>query len=351
MLIVLAFAAIVFLVLGVSFVLRDSTDTPDPATVTSREEVERLEKNLSTSLQEEGQLRQRLDALVLELDRAKAGLAEAKEQSQEAETLKKKLQEYEDRVRELAQSLEYLRQKANQQAQEAVTVFDQLQVENEKLKGVAEQAKVAESQAAAMEQLQREKGTLEDKIKANSAQINVLETALNEARQQTQEGITAKQEADTLRTQNEGLKVDLSKVGDRIAALETEAERARAEKDSEVQKAQAAVEQLKSTLSAITQEKEKNDDEVRRLQQAVDQAREQMVRAQDETKAPADWEEERLALEKSIQDLKSLNERLLSRDKLLQNELTRSRAQAIGLEKVCQQFKKQLSQSQDAGNG
>ncbi|MDP2654769.1 MAG: hypothetical protein Q8Q08_12185 [Candidatus Omnitrophota bacterium] len=50
-------------------------------------------------------------------------------------------------------------------------------------------------------------------------------------------------------------------------------------------------------------------------------------------------------LEEEVRKLKEFNARLLEKEKMIQSELTKSRAQAMGLQKMCEQFKVQLEKT------
>ena len=56
------------------------------------------------------------------------------------------------------------------------------------------------------------------------------------------------------------------------------------------------------------------------------------------------------ALKSELAKIKELNDQIREKEKVLQLELTKARAQSVGLEKICEDFKEQIEIMSEAGN-
>jgi chromosome segregation ATPase len=191
------------------------------------------------------------------------------------------LEEYKHKVEALEEELRLISDKGVAQAQEAMNMIETLTKENEQLKG-------------------------EGSNKVNDFNIQFE---------------TLKQESNNLRQENGILQGQLDSAHVSLQNLQEEIVVIRREAGEEISKARAALEEFKN-------EKEKSAEDMQLFESLkVDNVN---LRQQME------------GLEIANQKLKELNATLIEQNQTLQYELTKNRAQASGLEKICENYRVQL---------
>lgn len=205
-------------------------------------------------------------------------------------------EEYKKKVEGLEEELRAISEKGVAQAQEAMDMVDRLTKENEALK--------AENQAAKQQPVSNEE----------------LAAAQRQAGQ-------LRQDNDLLQTQLESAQVKLRQLQDEGVAM-------RKHMEDELRNANETVEQFKREREVFLASRESSTQSTQSMAREVEE-----LRAQNAT-----LREEAAHLQQANQKLKELNAGLMEKAQMLQYELVKNRAQASGLEKICENYKMQLAQ-------
>jgi chromosome segregation ATPase len=135
-----------------------------------------------------------------------------------------------------------------------------------------------------------------------------------------------------LETENQTLIAQLRKGEQNIAALQENLRLVEKENEQKLNEANAIINSLNTKEAQRVQSQGTLNEQLSESKETIEtlqQEREQMVHAK------AD-------LETELKKIKDFNARLLEKEKMLQYELTKNRAQALGLERICEDFKIQI---------
>ena len=114
------------------------------------------------------------------------------------------------------------------------------------------------------------------------------------------------------------------------------------------------LEAMGGTIEGLKNENKSLVERQRNLEQGIPAQKESMTvkhlladmqRLESNSAGQESWSQEKKQLEQHLRQLKDFNTNLLEKEKMIQMELTKSRTQAKGLEKICEEFKRQLEKS------
>lgn len=374
MIVIFSLAGIVFLVFGISFIYRGYRTTPDASQVVPKKEFQKLESRLQSSAENETNLKKQLDTLAVDLEQTRGKLEDLEKTKEMVEALRRTEQQYTNKIHELEQSLSYLSGKADTQASEALSVIEQLTMENEQLKLRVEQQKEAVS-AEDYEAVQNKNKALEDQIARHSQNIQDLQQKLDERQQKAQEELLdAQNRISILSNENLELKSGLEALRGKIEEVCAVSDEALQKNRGELQKAEDLIARLREenqilkeqtipagetgqaeglqrqldealrtnrllneTVASLKEQIQANEKTIGRLE--TENSRLQEAAGAVVREAPAgmreEWGQKRSQLENQVKILREFNNHLIEKERLLEFELSKSRAQAIGLEKLC----------------
>lgn len=232
-----------------------------------------------------------------------------KEAQQALERLTKENQQF---------SAQYAEQKTKneQLLQEMAMVRDALEVEKQSL----------------LEKLELHKTEKEEFV----AVISTLTQELKELKNKDEQIIN--ESLEKLNIENQDLKAEKQKYLEMIKGLQDDLELIKIKNEQRVQENESAIAQLKVKNTDLEKQiQSRNSEQLDRLQQelALFQKQSQQLKSDNEH------------LQNTFQQAKEYNERLLEKESILHYELTKSRAQVLGLEKICMDFKIQLEEMQN----
>jgi len=293
--------------------------------------------------------------MAVKLEETKGQLGEAQKSGQELEAMKTREQEDQAQLSKLEQNVGFVAGKADAQAQKAMEVINSLLAQKEELQGEVKKAenKIDPQDVA---QLNTENQQLKDRVDESLAKIRDLESALTKTQEQaekakTQEGQTVQE----LAGENKALKEGLVNISTRIGEVEAEFQKGQAGQEKTVAAATGYIEDL----AATKQEIDKLHNEIAALQsektgyeQKISELESSSLGSSSSGSAAAPAADtievlrEKEDLENGMRQLKDVNRHLMEKEKKLSFELGRSRAQALGLEKICQGLKNDLDLTQ-----
>ncbi len=297
MLIIVALSAagILLFVIGISFAFHGYRSIPNTGTMVARIDFETLKRNFNISKESEEKLRSELAATQAELTAVKENF----------QSTQKTIENTHRQLEKIKADSEDLISRRAAEIQEFKAQIDGLEAENHILKKEGEdeknKARAAESELASI----REAAAIQAK-----GAIDLIESLKKEI--ETLKNNTAG--AETFKTQLDTVKSQLGQC--------------QAENKSLNEKVEQDGVRIKQLLDATTMLKGDYERQIDELVKTIENFRS---------------ENEALKTNK-IQDgesarLKELNEQLVQREKDAQYELAKSRAQAIGLGKICEDFK------------
>ena len=381
---ILTVAAVTFFLIGVTVIFSTYKNIPNMKRFVPIQEFEKATGNFDLAKKEIGTLRVQLDALTKELTQAKENLEQAKKAEQLVVTLKSQEEGYKARVQQLEQEVSLVNEKAEKQAQESLTLVNNLKTEIETLKKDENKQKELNQ---SLEQLKTENETLKKTIEESLAKIKQLEEAVAGAKTQAQgetidpeslakfkqteeEFLNFKKKAETqaeeaaqaiknLLEENEKLKAAAQQNATQLTKTVAEVEQFTKEKQSLQTQLSVALEkpppQKEVAREPQSNENQKQAQELRLLSEELRTQLETMRRTVEDLRsenrtllesakagmgaASPTWLEEKLRLEEEFEKLKEYNSFLIEKDKLMQKELTKTRAQAMGLEKILEDMK------------
>ncbi|HSA31689.1 MAG TPA: hypothetical protein P5160_07820 [Candidatus Omnitrophota bacterium] len=389
--ITLSLLGIVSFVIGVSFVLKATVSAPDMEKVVSKKEYEQAQQELRRILDEEQGLKQQLDLMAVELEDSRQKIASGEEVSRQVDALRSRDQEYQTAITQLKRQLEFLSRKADDQARQAIAAIQTLDSQRKSLKEELDHLDQT-MPPEHIEALQKERAVLQQQIQANQEKISHLEKELSDVKERS--GAELAQmvaEAERLRSENSAFQEGIQRMTEKIARVKTEVEDIRDQKERELLEARAMIERLqqeKGQESAASQlqgaadlerlEHEVQllrDDSERRLKDAhgyiqslKDQIgvlnneiavnrtrREELERDLEISRRGLDrsmvehaaenangLQESNSDLQRQLNELKLLNQFLKEKEGLLSEELLKSQTQAMGLQKICEEFQREL---------
>ena len=247
------------------------------------------------------------------------------------------------KIAELEAQLKLISDKAVRQAEESVKVIEALLKENEEIKAkqVMSSMDLSGDVSRSIVELKERNSILENQLDLSSAKISQLETQLVIIKKEMgQQLIEANAAIARLKAESEAE----DRIGrESLLKEKTELEEWR-EKTSR---------QLRDMEDTVAQAKEENlllKDAKKLLEAKIavfeDDAKRELGQAKEIVSTLTEQKEEQASriveLEQNLDKLKELNSTLIDKAKILQYELNRHRAQASGLERVCQNFKTQM---------
>ncbi len=289
MMILLIGIGVILFVVGVWFLYRGYLSTPNANQIVALTEYSKLETELVLSKEVEKKLRQDLDTLRGELSAVKdvAGRqASLRQTEDDTLTLRR---DYEQRLAQsmaMVDSLKFSQDSLRDQLREAVNKVHTLEENIDNLQ---------REQQRPIEQLTAEKKSLQTQVEESLAQIHRLETDLRNALREGEERLSE------VNSENERLK------------LSAQSLKAQAEEKA------ARVQQLEGDVTATID--------------ALRQDREGLLEGKAE-------------FEQSLRKFKEVNAQLMEKEKHIQYELAKSRAQSMGMEKICMDLKIQFDKLQ-----
>ena len=199
------------------------------------------------------------------------------------------------------------------------------------LKEMGEQVHLLQQQLAAFQQAETDWKRRIEELRFQSSEDKKLTEELRDKIS----GIENTGE-ERLRQLQEEKKTILSQLESKNTAVESfkvDLQQAKAQSLLDIGEANKKIDMLQKQLERL--QAQKNEESDLRLQSALANF-EQIRKERDE------WIKERSVCEASINRLKQFNDQLTEQEKILHYELTKSQAQIIGLEKVCEDFKGQI---------
>lgn len=283
--------------------------------LSSEQEITNLNEKL---FQQAKEARQRIDQLILDNQR----LTEALERELNSKSVASALVQENNEISEMGEMLAVTRN-----AQEELTKENQrLQKILEEERGKSEENRVAA--VAAQSQLDQNQKQADDRIKALEQELmNVLEEKKIASKQQ--------EVLNRLNIENQNLVAQLKIQSESILHFKEMAATLKFDYEGRLKEAHQIIEQLKSQDQSWRLKQEKQESEqINQLTAIIDQ-----LKKEKEQSNPSN-----LTLDQDYQKIKELNAQLLEKEKILQYELTKSKAQALGLERICEDFKIQIDE-------
>lgn len=264
------------------------------------------------------------------------------------------LEEHQKKLRALEEEKNALEAKIVRQVGEEQQKIVQLNQENSRLeKNFEEQKAKLEQMEQALEAARRERDHLQ---KESQSQIKDLEDQLKEtadAEKSRLEMDRLQRELLTVREESQARQAQWEETIVRLKAETEELSRQRQEKEEALKEVKDRLELMQKTNNQRLNEAHHTIDLLRIQKEESDRLREETL-AKDlaqlsSTVESLTKEKENLlcakeGLEENLKKTQEFNSRLAEKEKMLQHELTKSRAQALGLEKICEEFKVQIEE-------
>ncbi len=366
---VLILIVVIAFLLGVTFVYKGISEEPQAAL----EDFGKVKGELAASRQTEERLKAGLEFANKEIGLVKKNLEEAQsslqKSQQELAAVQDSEKSYKSKIRDLEEKLTALYAKADTQAKNALELISALRQENESLKQKAETPPPSPApptpDPGAVQTLTKEAETLKAQSQELSTKIQELEQELASQKSESEKQIAeahstieslkaqptaaptavpsvpvaddiGKADFENLRSENEQLKAQIAEGLEKIKEFENTV----AQLNARPVAAAPAV-PSEADLAEQAELKRVNEDlkvQIEAMRKTVEQ-----LKAENAASAakPADGKGS-VDLEAQISKLQEFNEFLTKKEKMLQNELTKSRVKALGLERICADFKTQL---------
>jgi len=383
---------VVSFLIGVAFVLKATVNAPDMDKVVSKKDYEQVQQDLQRILDDEQTLKLQLDSMALELNDSRQKVASGEEVGRQVDALRLRDQEYQAMIQQLKQQLEFLSQKADDQARKAIDVIQTLDSQRQTLKEELDHLDQS-LPPEHIEAMQKEKTLLQEQVQANQGRIAELEKELSDAQRASKEELTQREnEAEQLRAENaafqEGIQrmtekisrvkaevdeirvqkerelvearemilrlqqekqasssADLSHAAQDVVRLEQEVQRVRAESQQRLEDAHAHMETLKDQIRNLKQEIIVNHGRREELEQALRKSHDGLSVSDfdgADQQEMAHLQQKNKQLEEQSNELKLLNQFLKDKEALLSEELLKNQTHAMGLQKICEEFQKEL---------
>ena len=334
MIFVLSIFVIVCFVVGVALLFRGYTNLPSAEKIASRADLEKADQGLKLARDEAGTLRLQLDELVVQLEETKGKLAWAEKNVQASENFRAQGAQAQARIDQLEKDLNFLSQKADSQAREAIDVITRLAAERENLQRSLGQASGAVN-SEEFQQLKDENQKFKIQVEGYANKVKELEALAGSQGQANDKIAQLETENKTLREQPAGPAAD--------PAAEEELKKVRQQSEERLVQANASLAKLYSEMEALNSRIGEKDSRIKQLNEELLISRRETAGASSGQAAPAqEWVQEKADLEKCLQELQKANQYLVDKEKVLTFKLAQSRAQALGLEKICEEFKYQV---------
>ena len=370
--------AIVFFLVGVSLIYKGIANSSDAESAVDHQEYEQVRSRFDVLQQEDQELKLRLDAMAVELEEAKARASEAEKFKKDADSFRQCDQQYRKKIIQLEECLHFLSREADQQAKKAIDVIQHLNSENKSFQAQAHK-QLENFSAGDIDALKDEKASLERQLNENITRIAGLEDELKNTREKSELELRQAQAAiEDMERHNRAFQSGMTEITDKISSVEYEFERARREKEIQLQHARNLVDSLRREKESLIQQGGNADEisdleseidrikaesegrlseahqnagrlekEVKRLQMQIQENQGQVRELQgqietDRRVISGAAGEDKEELERELTELRETNQFLRQKERLLSQELLRSQTQALGLEKICKEFKKQI---------
>jgi chromosome segregation ATPase len=360
---ILIIAVIILLTIGVSLILKGMWGAPDSDKVVSLTDFYKIKTELKDVQGKEGELKQRLDVLSIELEQARGQLEKGKSSEEKIQKLRFKESECQTQIRNLERDLRFLAQKADEQAKRSLGMIRALGAENETLKQKQSQpqpsiqwqqdfealktkaeVQARESQATISAlrienvELKKEQG-FREKLAALEAVMAGLQRKANE---QAQEAMTVIQtlaqengqlkgqlisqaqsscDSKRLEMENQQLKDGLGQITQKLTAFDGAMTTMMVQHDQELRSAQ-------ETLNTLRQD---NDRLQRQLAEVPTQEALQVEMRRIKTEGTVRLQEANAVIQQLRNDIEAFSQQLQENDDLvrrLETDLARSRQEA-----------------------
>jgi chromosome segregation ATPase len=386
---------VIFFVIGVSMIYRGMAESPEADAVVAKNEFELVKGKLDLAQKEEEGLKLQLDSMTVELQGAKTLAEGAEKVRKDVDFLRERDRQHQAMIHQLEENLNFLARKADAQAKKAIDAIVELSQRNKTLESeIKDQLGKASDQD--VDDLKKEKQSIEEKLQENIAKIEQLQHELESVQKKSDAELTdAAVTIEKLRLQNKAFEEGITKITGKISIVENEFSRAQMDKDQQLQNAMGLIEGLRKEQAALREqgrgpedvaalESELNrikaesegrlaaahqnigrlQEEVGRLQGEIQENQRQRAQLQrqidENSRMIADgdealkkkegsveekerlWAQEKQNMDQEFLELKEANQFLRQKERLLSQELLRSQTQALGLEKICQEFKKRI---------
>ncbi len=378
---------VVLFVVGISLIFKGFINSPDEASIVPKKVLEEAKKELAQSKLGTEELKLRLDSLGLELGDTQKQIVNYQKQEEEFGKLKANDFQHQVELEALGKNLKFLQSKADSLAQGAYDVIQQLKTENGLLQQKVFEAK-DKVQKEEYEKVSQERNNLQSEAEKHLQKIAELQSHLLSIENQSQKDHNT---LDSLKGENQILVKGVEQIARKIKAVEEFYRQFKDQTDTRVLEEQKKVqEKIHSLLSELeelqkqSQEKLKVADEnIAQLREKVkglnSESDEKFKRLQDDlllSQAEArraymmveqlrtqggfsafgvgqplpsatgmdSFEKtamvkQKVEFENKVRGLEDINVRLKEKERILTFELTKSRAQIMALEKMCQELK------------
>jgi len=401
--ILVALFVIVAFVVGVSFLFRGYIGLADAGKTAPLADLEKAHSDLKVANTETEKARAQANTLAVELDEMKGKLTWAQGNVKSLEdTLRKSSQAY-ARIEQLEKDLTFLSQKADSQAREAIDVITQLAAETEVLKLQSAVPSPAGDLFSSVDVkvITDENQKLKIQVDGYTSKVKDLEAAVVAAQDEGAKYVNVTQTNSQFSQENVVLKKNLAELEEKIkvaqgeaeqftvqqakavdelqakiaqletqppavvstpvesapkvpavniAASEDELRRVRIQSEEMIVQANSALVRLNSDVEMLTSQIADKDTRIKKLTEDLFSTRDELsvsLRTVNELKLspsakvsyPVIPDAERDELQKRFDDLAAVNQRLLDKGKILTYKLAQSRAQALSLERLCDELK------------
>lgn len=350
---ILGVVVVIAFALGMMLIFRGFLGTPDADRVVDIEEFNKLNNTLSQTRQQEETLKLQLDGLTLDLQNSRTRVTQLEKAAEQLAQLKIQKETLDDQIGRLKQDLEFITGKADQQASEALEVLEDLKQRNANLtQSVGEfQARAAAVDPQEIESLRKEKESLQGRLDEQIKQLKNIESTLDqEKRTAESRSAESRSQLEKLTAENQNFLKGLKGILEKIKTAESALAQAKSERSSRLKSENELIGQLKS-------DKQKLEQELLLARSArVTQVQADVV----QTPPVHQLAESGAQVEDLLNQVRTLrskideNARMIQffqqKEKVMEEDLTRARAQAMGLAKICEEFKKELDKSQVTGH-
>ncbi len=379
MIVIAAAVAVVCFVIGIALVYQASLKLADEAPGVPTEEFVSLQGELDRVRGEGDELKGQIEMLRLELEAARVAVASGAQSVEETERLRALEQQHQDQIRKLQLNLEFLARKADEQAQKAIEAIRQLDRERSQLQQDVQ--RIEDEQASArVDEMEAARAEMLRQLEDNQTRLSVMEKELSDEKARSVKELEeAEAEIHRLRIQNTEFQQGIAGLTAKIARVRDEVARIQGEKDRELDEARVCIARLQEEQRRVDQGEVASDasevaamrrelevlraghegrlleahDNIERLQQEIQRLQREMVvnrqdrecledlvRAgrSDEAGGIAQLKEEKARSDARIAELNEMNGLLLEQEQILSEELVKSQALAMGLQKICEEF-------------
>ncbi len=374
---ILAFIVIACFVAGVFLLFGGYSNLPSADKVAPAGELDKAKDDLKNANAETDKLRAQSNALAVQIEEMKGKLTWAEENVKVLEGMVNESTAAQDKLSQIEKDLSFLSQKADTQAREAIDVITRLAAENEVFQRNAEAAPAAVS-SEELTRLKDENEKFKIQVEGYANKLKELEAlaAAKPAETVAVSAPVANPVNDKLAEENANLKKSISELEEKIKVAQTDAEKLHAEQVKQIDELKAKIVQLESENKALTATAKTtgpSEDELKKIREEseaklveanagltalqgeivtvksqitekdahIQKLSEELRLSKEAMTVSASAKSEKEDLQKKLQDLQKMNQFLMDKEKILTFRLAQSRAQASGLEKICEEIKLQ----------